>query len=192
MKRVLLAIIATLPLAACETSDGGAATNLPSNPPQYGSTSDIADFRGARAGQAEFGLQGRGYQLVRSQGLTGFWWNQNTQTCASIVTSNGRYQSVTTASRDECGYATNLPSNRPPSGSAGNRVPGRATMAQVEQACVVRLAQTANVSTSAIGVANSTGSTEGSAVFLNFNGRSWVCRADGAGNITGLDLQGNG
>jgi len=71
-------------------------------------------------------------------------------------------------------------------------VAGRATMGQVEQSCVNRLAQTANVSSSSIQVTNSTGSTEGSAVFLSLNGAPWVCRADGAGNITALDFQGEG
>jgi hypothetical protein len=93
---------AGIALAACETSDGGYATNLPNNPPQYGSTADISDFQGARAGQAEGGLNQRGYYLVRTQGLTGYWWNDRTQTCAQIVTSNGRFSSVTTASRGEC------------------------------------------------------------------------------------------
>ena len=89
-------------LAACETSDGGSVTNLPGNPPQYGSTADIADFQDARAGQAEGGLNQRGYYNVRTQGLTSFWWNDRTQTCAQIVTSNGRFSSVTTASRGDC------------------------------------------------------------------------------------------
>ena len=71
-------------------------------------------------------------------------------------------------------------------------VSGRASLGQVEKACTNRLAQQANVSSDAIQVTNSTGSTEGTAVFLSYNARQWVCRADGAGNITGLDLQGEG
>lgn len=71
--------------------------------------------------------------------------------------------------------------------------PGRATMAQVEQACVNRLAQDSQVSPSQIAVTNSTGSSEGSAVFLNnANGAPWICRADGAGNIISLEFQGEG
>jgi hypothetical protein len=103
MKKILVATLLMLPLAACETSDGGGyATQLPSTPPQYGSTADISDFQGARAGQAEGGLNQRGYYFVRTQGLTAYWWNENTQTCAKIVTSNGRFSSVTTASRGDC------------------------------------------------------------------------------------------
>jgi hypothetical protein len=71
--------------------------------------------------------------------------------------------------------------------------PGRATMAEVEQACVNRLAQENQVSASQIVVTASTGSSEGSAVFLNnWNGAPWVCRADGAGNITAMEFQGEG
>lgn len=78
-------------------------------------------------------------------------------------------------------------------GSSSNVVPGRATTDQVEQACVNRLAQESQVSPSAITVDASTGSTEGTAVFLkNANGAPWICRADGAGNITALEFQGEG
>lgn len=71
--------------------------------------------------------------------------------------------------------------------------PGRATMDQIEQACVNRLAQDSQVSPSQIVVTNSTGSSEGSAVFLNnYNGAPWICRADPAGNITSLEFQGEG
>lgn len=70
--------------------------------------------------------------------------------------------------------------------------PGRATLGDVEQACVNRLAQTANVSTSVISISESTGSSEGTAVFLSLNGAPWVCRANGAGVITSVEFQGAG
>lgn len=77
--------------------------------------------------------------------------------------------------------------------TAGPITPGRATMADVERACVNRLASESLVSPSQITVTASTGSTEGSAVFLNnANGAPWICRADGAGNITALEFQGEG
>ena len=77
--------------------------------------------------------------------------------------------------------------------SSATATPGRATMAQVEQACVNRLASESQVAPSAIAVTNSTGSSEGSAVFLtNANGAPWICRTDGAGNITAMEFQGEG
>lgn len=70
--------------------------------------------------------------------------------------------------------------------------PGRATLGSVEQSCVGRLAQTANVSTNNISIIDSTGSSEGTAVFLSLNGAPWVCRANGAGVITAVEFQGEG
>ena len=76
-------------------------------------------------------------------------------------------------------------------GGSSSVSPGRATMAEVEQACVNRLARESMLSPSLVSVMNSTGSSEGSAVFLrNADGGNWVCRADGAGNITALEFQG--
>jgi hypothetical protein len=68
---------------------------------------------------------------------------------------------------------------------------GRATMAEVEQACVNRLARDSFVDANQVSVETSTGSSEGSAVFLiNADGGRWICRADGAGNITAIEFQG--
>jgi hypothetical protein len=73
----------------------------------------------------------------------------------------------------------------------GSVTPGRATMADVERACVNELARQSMVNANQVSVANSTGSSEGSAVFLiNADGRNWTCRADGAGNITAMEFQG--
>jgi hypothetical protein len=73
----------------------------------------------------------------------------------------------------------------------GAVAPGRATMAQVEQACVSRLARDSMVNTNQVSVESSTGSSEGSAVFLiNADGGRWTCRADGAGSITAMEFQG--
>lgn len=73
----------------------------------------------------------------------------------------------------------------------GSVTPGRATMAEVEQSCVNRLARESMVGTNQVSVAGSTGSSEGSAVFLiNADGGNWTCRADGAGNITAMEFNG--
>lgn len=63
---------------------------------------DLSAFVGARAGQAEGGLIARGYEATRSEGLTTFWFNRSTGRCARIVTSNGRYESVTFVSASSC------------------------------------------------------------------------------------------
>ena len=63
---------------------------------------DLSAFVGARAGQAEGGLQARGYEPTRTKGLTTFWFNRGTGSCARIVTSNGRYESVTMVPASNC------------------------------------------------------------------------------------------
>ena len=70
--------------------------------PQVGSANDISSFQGARAGQAENGLRNLGYEPVRSQGLTTWWFNRSTGACAEIVTSEGRYSSVTMLPSGDC------------------------------------------------------------------------------------------
>ncbi len=61
----------------------------------FGSSSDLSWLEGARAGQAESGIRALGYELIRTEGLTAFWFDRATGDCARIVTSDGRYSSVT-------------------------------------------------------------------------------------------------
>jgi hypothetical protein len=89
-----------LPLAACETSDSDMAA--PAGRPSVGSEYDLSSFQGARAGQAEMGLQNLGYEAIRSEGLTTYWFNRSTGACARITTSNGRYSSVTIVPAADC------------------------------------------------------------------------------------------
>jgi hypothetical protein len=103
MKFLPVVLLAGLPLAACANVGGNSSPPPTYSAPAYGSTADIASFQGAKAGQAEGGLNAKGYQLARTQGLTAFWWNQATQTCARIVTADGRYQTVAPAARSDCG-----------------------------------------------------------------------------------------
>ncbi|MDC7811453.1 hypothetical protein [Sphingomonas koreensis] len=68
--------------------------------------SDLRDMVYARAGQAEAELQRRGYVAVRTE--TGSdriwtnWWNADRRQCVSIVTRNGRYDSIVTAPAPDC------------------------------------------------------------------------------------------
>lgn len=89
-------ILAALPLAGCveDTPTVGM--------PAVGSSSDLSAFQGARAGQAEMGIQSLGYELIRTEGLTAYWFNRSTGACAQIVTADGRYQSVTMLPSGDC------------------------------------------------------------------------------------------
>jgi hypothetical protein len=54
----------------------------------------LNDFVGSRAGQAEGDLVRRGYVLRKSVGLNSYWEETATGGCVSIVTNDGRYQSL--------------------------------------------------------------------------------------------------
>jgi len=64
--------------------------------------SDLAAFQGARAGKAEIGITRLGYEPIRTQGLTQYWFNRSTGACAELTVSDGRYESATMRPTDEC------------------------------------------------------------------------------------------
>ncbi len=79
--------------------------------------SDVSDLVGARGAGGETQLQARGYVFVRAE--TGddrvwtYWWNKRSNTCVTVATVNGRYDSITTSPAPDCGkegaFATTLP-----------------------------------------------------------------------------------
>jgi hypothetical protein len=95
--KLLAAVAALSSLAGC-VEDSGSSGGMPS----VGSASDLSSFEGARAGQAEMGIQNLGYELIRTEGLTAYWFNRSTGACARIVTSDGRYSSVTMLPAEDC------------------------------------------------------------------------------------------
>lgn len=68
--------------------------------------SDVRDLVGARGSSGEAELARRGY--VNAGGQTGddrvwtYWWNPNRSVCLSVVTMNGRYDSITTTPAPDC------------------------------------------------------------------------------------------
>lgn len=85
--------------------DGGGAMDGASsetNTPSVGSPTDLTEFEGARAGQAEGGIQALGFESIRSEGLTTFWFNRDTGACASITTSDGVYSEITMLPAEDC------------------------------------------------------------------------------------------
>ena len=91
-----ISVLAVVSLAACVEESPSVGQ------PSVGSSSDLSAFEGARAGQAEMGIQSLGYELVRTEGLTAFWFNRGTGACARITTSNGRYADVTMLPPGDC------------------------------------------------------------------------------------------
>ncbi|MEN5362703.1 hypothetical protein [Brevundimonas intermedia] len=68
--------------------------------------SRLNDLVGARAGQSEAELQRRGYQATDRGEVVGdgrlSYWRRGDE-CVSIMTRDGRYESINQAGRDECG-----------------------------------------------------------------------------------------
>lgn len=93
---LLIAFASVAALAGCveETRSTGM--------PAVGSSSDLSSFEGARAGQAEMGVEKLGYELIRTQGLTQYWFNRSTGACAEIMVGDGRYQSVRMLPAGDC------------------------------------------------------------------------------------------
>jgi len=89
-----------LSLAACVEETG--STTPAQGTPAVGSSTDVTSFQGARAGQAEGGLRALGYEAIRSEGLTTYWFNRDTGACAEITTSDGRYSSVVMVPAEDC------------------------------------------------------------------------------------------
>ncbi|WP_108263620.1 hypothetical protein [Mangrovicoccus ximenensis] len=90
-------VLAAATLAGCVEETGSSAGT-----PAVGSSSDLSSFEGARAGQAEMGIQNLGYEPIRSQGLTTWWFNRSTGACARITTADGRYSDVTMLPAEDC------------------------------------------------------------------------------------------
>ena len=88
--------VTILPLAACVEDTGSGGT------PAVGSSSDLSAFQGARAGQAENGIINLGYELIRTDGSTQYWFNRSTGACAALTVGDGRYQSVRMLPAQDC------------------------------------------------------------------------------------------
>jgi hypothetical protein len=94
------AFCAMLAISACE--DTGSTSTTTVSAPTVGSSSDLSAFEGARAGQAEMGIQNLGFELIRSEGLTSYWFNRDTGACAAITTADGRYSKVSMLPAEDC------------------------------------------------------------------------------------------
>jgi hypothetical protein len=70
---------------------------------------DLSGLVGARAAGAESELQRRGYVFIRTQTgddrKWGSWWHPGRRVCLSVVTRDGRYDSIVTAPAADCGHS---------------------------------------------------------------------------------------
>ncbi|MBK7934826.1 MAG: hypothetical protein KA956_01885 [Pyrinomonadaceae bacterium] len=71
---------------------------------------DVADLIGARASSGESALRNRGYRFVKREkgGDRSYanWWRSNTQTCLSVVTYDGRYESIVSVGAADCNQSS--------------------------------------------------------------------------------------
>lgn len=78
--------------------------------------SDVRDLLGSRAAGAESELAARGY--VAGGGRTGddrkwtYWWNETRGVCLSVVTMNGRYDSIVSSPAVDCREGQSRDSSR--------------------------------------------------------------------------------
>ncbi len=61
------------------------------------------DLQGIRSSRGDSELQRRGYKLEKRSGDSQFWWNSRTDTCIRVNVWRGRYESISSASKSDCG-----------------------------------------------------------------------------------------
>lgn len=100
--------IVTAPAFDCNQSAGGSSSVTGVNTP-----SGVADLVGARAAGGETQLNARGYSFIKSQKgsdrIWSNWWNPRSQTCLSVVTMEGRYNSIVSAPSLDCQQSASAP-----------------------------------------------------------------------------------
>lgn len=80
------------------------AAVLPLSPAMAAPPGDVGDLVGARGSSGESALQSRGYRIAKQNGLTNYWWNSAKDQCIRVVTYNGRYDAIDSASDGDCGH----------------------------------------------------------------------------------------
>jgi hypothetical protein len=105
-------ILAIITLAGCQSTDND-ADGVPASAVLLGMDAtatttegapvDLADLVNAPAAGARAQMQARGYAFTQQQGSTTYWWNPKTTICATTVTSNGKFQTIGTATARYCG-----------------------------------------------------------------------------------------
>lgn len=82
------------------------AVAMPVLPVAAKTPGDVADLVGARGSSGESALESRGYAVVDTR--TGddrkwtHWWNSSRKECITVVTADGRYESISEASASDC------------------------------------------------------------------------------------------
>jgi hypothetical protein len=91
------------PAFDCNQSEGGSADSGASG----GAPSDVSDLVGARASSGEAELKSRGYRFIKVEKgddrTWSNWWNSRKKVCLTVVTMEGRYDSIVSGPAFDCG-----------------------------------------------------------------------------------------
>lgn len=91
---------------ASTTNPTNPSTNPPSSISPGTPVSSLSDLVGARAGQAEATLENRGYEFVKTitapPDKYSFWRESGSNSCISVRTSQGRYDSIVYTNDADC------------------------------------------------------------------------------------------
>lgn len=87
----------------------GVATAFVATPVLAEKASQLVDINGSRGGDAEAALQSRGFSHVstnkNSMGYAySYWWNAQDKNCVQVEVHEGRVESITDASAQDCGH----------------------------------------------------------------------------------------
>ena len=70
-------------------------------------SNDIQNLVGGRASGGERVLESHGYEFIKSQKcpdrICGFWWNKSQHKCLTVVTFDGKYETITDSPAFDCG-----------------------------------------------------------------------------------------
>lgn len=149
-----------------------------------GTPSDVSDLVGARGAGGETQLGQRGYEYVTMTKGTQYWWNAQSKACIGIKVSQGRYQSVSSASTSQCHQKA--AAKAAAKGTSGSEVSTKAV-----NAC--KSAVNHNFGGKAkISVTSTEFSQANSMVMMRVNGaENWKCLVSNSGKVADLSVAGN-
>jgi hypothetical protein len=104
---ISISILAVVALSGCQSAGVPASAVPPAMDATVtnseGAPADLADLVNSPAAGAQSQMQARGYAFAQQQDSITYWWNPKTTICATTVTSNGKFQTIGTATARYCG-----------------------------------------------------------------------------------------
>ncbi|TMV08909.1 hypothetical protein FGK63_07255 [Ruegeria sediminis] len=89
-------LVGAMALSGCDTPAPSASL------PPVGTATDLTAYQGEPAAQLETSIRALGYERVRTNDTTAFWFNRETGACARIETNEGRYTAIDMLPAQDC------------------------------------------------------------------------------------------